>query len=89
MDSSEVCWKFKIFPLRALVLPMGKNFHGTFVPHVGRFLALVKPLFHLPREREGKHVEPYASWCDFFDENGVAQLKEVLKVCTVSSLGNP
>jgi hypothetical protein len=81
------------FPPQGTGFAHGEKFHkerrGTFVPHVGRFLALVKPLFHLPREREGKHVEPYASWCDFFDENGVAQLKEVLKVCTVSSLGNP
>ena len=25
---------------------------------------------------------PDASWCDIFDDDGVAQLKEVLQVCT-------
>ena len=27
-------------------------------------------------------MEPDASWCNVFDEDGVAQLKEVLQVCT-------
>jgi hypothetical protein len=35
--------------------------HGTFVPRVDRFLALVKPLFRLPCEGEGKQAKPYAS----------------------------
>jgi hypothetical protein len=26
-------------------------------------------------------MEPYASWCDVFDDDGVAQLQEVLQVC--------
>ena len=27
-------------------------------------------------------MEPYASWCDVFDDDGVTQLQEVLHVCT-------
>jgi hypothetical protein len=54
----------------------------TFVPCVDSSLTLVKPLFHLPRKGEGKQTEPYASWCDVFDDDGVAQLKKVLQVCT-------
>jgi hypothetical protein len=75
MDLSDVCWKFEIFPLRALVLPMGKihgECHGTFVPCVDHFLALIEPLFHLYQEGEGKQTEPCASWCDVFDDDGVA-----------------
>jgi hypothetical protein len=62
---------------------------GTFFPRVNNFLALVEPLFRLPRKGEGKQIEPDASWCDVFDDDGVTQLKEVLQVCTVSSLGKP
>ena len=44
---------------------------GTFVPCVDSSLALVKPLFRLPREGEGKQAEPDASWCGVFYDNGV------------------
>ena len=27
-------------------------------------------------------MKPDARWCDIFDDDGVAQLKEVLQVCT-------
>ena len=27
-------------------------------------------------------MEPYVSWCDVFDDDGVSQLQEVLQVCT-------
>jgi hypothetical protein len=54
----------------------------TFVPHVDRFLALVKPLFLLPHKGEGKQVEPDACWGDVFHDDGVMQLKEVLEVST-------
>jgi hypothetical protein len=56
--------------------------HETFVPRVDSFLVLVEPLFCLPHEGEGKQTEPDASWCDIFDDDYVAQLKEVLQVCT-------
>jgi len=81
MDSSEVCWKFDIFPLRAFVAH-GEIFHeerrGTFVPRVDSFLALVEPLLHLPQEGEGKQAELDAFKCDILDDDGFAQLKEVL-----------
>ena len=55
---------------------------GTFDARVDSFLVLVEPLIHLPYEGEGKQMEPNASWWDVFDDDGVAQLKEVLQVCT-------
>jgi len=33
MDSSEDCWKLEIFPLRALVLLMGKNLARNAAEH--------------------------------------------------------
>jgi len=33
MDSSEGCWKLEIFPLRALVLLMGKNLARNATEH--------------------------------------------------------
>jgi hypothetical protein len=54
--------------------------HGTFVPCVDSFLVLIKPLFCLPCEGEGKQAELDASRCDVFNDNSVAQLREVLKV---------
>ena len=64
----------------------GEKFHEewrrTFVPRTGSFLLLIEPLFHLPCEGEGKQTEPDASYCDVFDDDGVAQLQEVLQVCT-------
>ena len=44
----------------------------TFVPRVDSFLLFVKPLFCLPRKGEGKQMEPDASLCDVFDDDGVA-----------------
>ena len=38
MDSIEVCWEFEIFPLRALVLPMGKNFTRNAMEHLSHML---------------------------------------------------
>ena len=38
MDLSEDCWKFEIFPLRALVLPMGKNFTRNVAEHLSHVL---------------------------------------------------
>jgi hypothetical protein len=55
---------------------------GTFIPRVDGFLVLVKPLFRLPREGEGKQMEPDACWCDVFYDDSVTQLKEVLQVST-------
>jgi len=52
--------------------------HGTFVPCVDSFLALVEPLLRLPREGEGKQAELDAFRCDILDDDGFAQLKEVL-----------
>ena len=78
MDSIEVCWKFEIFPLKALVLAMRKKIReerrGTFDPRTDSFLLHVEPQFCLPHEGEGKHTEPYACWCDVFYDNGVTQL---------------
>ena len=54
--------------------------HGIFVPCLDSFLLLIKPLFCLPRKGEGKQTEPNASLCDVFDDDGVAQLQEVLQV---------
>ena len=51
---------------------------GAFHPCVVCFLVLVEPLFHLPHEGEGKQTESDAFRCDNFDDDGVAQLKEVL-----------
>jgi hypothetical protein len=66
----------EIVPLRALVLPMEKNFVRNAAEHLSHVstapFALVKPLFHLPREGEGKQMEPDTSWCDVFDDDGVA-----------------
>ena len=74
------------FPTQGTGFAHGQKFceehHGTFAPRVDSSLALVKPLFCLPRKGEGKQMEPGASWCDPFDDDGVAQLKEVLQVCT-------
>jgi len=50
----------------------------TFVPCVDSFLALVEPLLRLPREGEGKQAELDAFRCDILDDDGFAQLKEVL-----------
>jgi hypothetical protein len=54
----------------------------TFVPRVDSFLVLIEPLFHLPREGEGKQAEPDASWCNVFNDDSVVQLKEVLEMST-------
>ena len=81
----KIVGSLKFFPSRHWFYPWGKLCEerlGTFVPCVDSSLALVKPLFHLPHKGEGKQTEPDASWCDVFDDDGVAQLKEVLKVCT-------
>jgi hypothetical protein len=63
---------------------VGKNFARNvvehFIPHVDGFLVLVEPLLRLLHEGEGKEIEPDACWCDIFYDNGVAQLKKVLKV---------
>jgi hypothetical protein len=64
----------------------GKKFReehrGTFVPCVDGFRILVKPLFHLPREGEGKQTKLDACWCDVFYGDAVTQLKEVLQMST-------
>jgi hypothetical protein len=54
----------------------------TFVPCTDSFLLLVEPMFRLPYKGEEKQMEPDASWCDVFYDNGVAQLQEVLQVST-------
>jgi hypothetical protein len=41
---------------------------------------VIKPLFCLPRKGEGKQVELDASWCDVFNDDSAAELKEVVKV---------
>ena len=46
--------------------------HGTLVPCADSFLVLVEPLLCLPREGEGKQVEPDALRCDILDDDGVA-----------------
>ena len=60
---------------------LGEECRGTFVPHLDSFLFLVKPLLRLPQEGEGKQTEPGALRCDILDDNGVAQLEEVLEMC--------
>jgi hypothetical protein len=86
MDSSKVCWKFEIFPPQGTGFAHGEKFceehRGTFVPCVDSSLVLVKTSFCLPRKGEWKQTEPNASWCDIFDDDGVAQLKKVLQVST-------
>ena len=42
--------------------------------------SFVEPLFHLPLEEKGKQIEPNTSRCDVFDDDCVAQLKEVLEM---------
>ena len=66
-----------------MVCPWGKfhkERHGTFVPHVDSFLFLVEPLLWLPEEGEEKQAEPHALRCDILDDDGVAQLEEVLEM---------
>ena len=86
MDSNEDCWKFEIFPPQGIGFAHGKKFReecrGTFVPHTDSILLLIKPLFLFPHEGKGKHTEPDASLCDVIDDDGVAQLQEVLQVST-------
>jgi hypothetical protein len=41
-------------------------------------LVLIKPLFRLPYKGEGKQAEPDALWCDVFNDDGAAQLEEVM-----------
>jgi hypothetical protein len=63
---------------------MGKNFTRNTIEHllhVDSFLVLVEPLFRLPHKGEGKQTEPDGIWCDIFDDDGVAKLKEVLQMC--------
>ena len=71
-----------IFCPRSICFAHGEKFHeehrGTFVPRVDSFLALVEPLLRLPREGEGKQAELDAFRCDIHDDDGFAQLKEVL-----------
>ena len=43
MDSSEDCWKLEIFPLRALVLLMGKNLARNAAEHL--FQVFIASLF--------------------------------------------
>ena len=50
----------------------GKEHRGTFVPRVDSFPFLVEPLFHPPREGEGKQAE--------HDDDGVTQHEEVLEM---------
>ena len=59
---------------------LGEEHRGTFVPCLGSFLVLVEPLLRLPREGEGKQVKPDTLRCDIPDDDGVAQLKEVLEI---------
>ena len=75
----------KFSPSGQWFCPWGKISQGTLwniCPTFDDFLALVEPLFHLPHKGEGKQTEPDASWCDVIDDDSVAQLKEVLQVCT-------
>ena len=59
---------------------------GTFVPRFDGFIFFVEPLFCLPQYGEGKQAEPDALRCDILDDNGVAQLEEVLemRVCVLA-----
>ena len=41
---------------------------------------LVEPLFHPPREGEGKQAEPDACRLDVLDDDSVIELKEVLEM---------
>jgi len=41
---------------------------------------LIKPLFHLSGKGKGKQTEPDAVLRDVLDDDGVAQLEDVLKV---------
>jgi len=74
MDSIEV-WNF---PPQGISFAHGEKLHeerhGKFVPCTDSFFLLIEPLFCLPRKGEGKQTEPYASWCDVFDDDGVTQL---------------
>ena len=75
----------KFSPLGHWFCPWGKlreDCRGTFVPHIDSFLFFVEPLFCLLRKGEGKQTEPDAILCNIFDDDGVAQLQEVLQVCT-------
>jgi hypothetical protein len=51
---------------------------GIFAPCINSFPILVKPLFRLSHEREGRQTEPNILGCDVFDDDGVAQFNEVL-----------
>jgi hypothetical protein len=53
---------------------------GTFVPRVDGFLVLVEPLFHLSHEGEEKQMESDGVTCDSSDDDGLAELKEVLQM---------
>jgi len=59
---------------------LGEECHRALFPCVNSFLVLIKPLFHLSGEGKGKQTEPDAVLRDVLDDDGVAQLKEVLKV---------
>jgi hypothetical protein len=59
---------------------LGEKRHGTFVPRVDNFPFLVQPLFHLPREGEGKQAEPDACRLNVLDNNSVTKLEEVLEM---------
>ena len=80
MDSSENFWKLEIFPLRVLVLLMGKNLAKIATEHFSHVSTVIKPLFRLSGEGKGKQTEPDAVLHDVLDDDGVAKLKEVLKV---------
>jgi len=38
MDSDVVCWKLKILPRRALILPIRKNFARNIMEHLAHVL---------------------------------------------------
>ena len=59
---------------------LGKECCGTLFPCVNSFLVLIIPLILLSNKRKGKHMEPDVVLRDVLDDDGVAQLKEVLKV---------
>ena len=59
---------------------LGEECCGALFPCVNSFLALIKPLFRLSGEGNGKQTEPDTVLRDILDDDGVAQLKEVLKV---------
>jgi len=78
------CWKLKIVPRRAFILPIGKNFCeewiGAIVPCVYQTFVGIKPLFHSPQKREQKQSELNHILRDSLDHKSTAGLQELLEM---------